>query len=51
MDLIWDPSNEQAPNPDTITDAMLCLQTGAVSERLYQQPTETDADTYSQPVD
>jgi hypothetical protein len=25
----WDLSHGQAPNPDTITDAMLCLQTGA----------------------
>ena len=25
----WDLSYGQAPNPDTITDAMLCLQTGA----------------------
>ena len=24
----WDPSHAQAPNPNTITDAMLCLQTG-----------------------
>jgi hypothetical protein len=24
----WDPSKGQAPNVDTITDAMLCLQTG-----------------------
>lgn len=42
--------------PNTITDAMLCLQTGAwhgwlSSEMLYQQLTETDADTYSQPMD
>jgi hypothetical protein len=22
----WDSSHEQAPNPDTITDAMMCLQ-------------------------
>jgi hypothetical protein len=25
----WDPSHAQTPNPDTITDAVLCLQTGA----------------------
>ena len=25
----WDPSHVWAPNPDTITDAMLCFQTGA----------------------
>jgi hypothetical protein len=24
----WDPSYGQTPNSDTITDAMLCLQTG-----------------------
>jgi hypothetical protein len=24
----WDPSHGFSPNPDTITDAMLCLQTG-----------------------
>jgi hypothetical protein len=43
------PSHVQAPNTDTITDAMLCLQTACLSsELLYQQLTETDADTYSQ---
>jgi hypothetical protein len=26
----WDPSQVQAPNPETITDAMLCWQTGAL---------------------
>ena len=25
----WDPSQEEAPRPDTTTDAMVCLQTGA----------------------
>lgn len=25
----WDPSHGQAPNPDTVTDARLCLQTEA----------------------
>jgi hypothetical protein len=24
-DPTWDPSHAQAPNPDTIADAMLCL--------------------------
>jgi hypothetical protein len=48
--LTWDPSHRQAPNPDTITDAMLCLQTGT-SEKIYQQLTETDTDTYSWPLD
>ena len=24
----WDPSQGEAPRPDTITDAMVCLQTG-----------------------
>jgi hypothetical protein len=26
---IWDPSQGEAPRPDTITDTMVCLQTGA----------------------
>jgi hypothetical protein len=40
-------------DPDIITDAMLCLQTGAqlIPERLYQQQTESDADTHSQALD
>jgi hypothetical protein len=25
----WDPSQAETPNSDTITDAMLCWQTGA----------------------
>ena len=49
----WDPSHEQELNHDTITDAMLCLQTGAwlSSERLYQQLTEIDADAPSQALE
>ena len=51
----WDPFHGQAPNPDTITDAMLCLHTGQLawlaSESLWQQMTETDADNYNQPLD
>jgi hypothetical protein len=27
--LTWDPSQREAPRPDTITDTMVCLQTGA----------------------
>jgi hypothetical protein len=25
----WDPSQGEAPRPDPVTDAMVCLQTGA----------------------
>jgi hypothetical protein len=25
----WDPAQREAPRADTITDAMVCLQTGA----------------------
>jgi hypothetical protein len=45
-----------APNTDTITHAMLCLQTWTYtawlsSERLYQQLIETNANTHSQALD
>ena len=38
-----------APRPDTITDSLVCLQTGdwlAVLWRSYQQLTQTGADTF-----
>jgi hypothetical protein len=42
-------------NPDTITDAMMCLTDRTLaclsSESPYQQLTETDAHTYTQPLD
>ena len=43
----WDPSHGWTPIPDTIIQAMMCLQTGAKlsSERPYQQLTESDTDT------
>jgi hypothetical protein len=28
-DSTWDLAQREAPRPDTITDAMVCLQTGA----------------------
>ena len=40
----WVPSYGRTSNPDTITDDMLRLA-WLSSERLYQQLTETDADT------
>jgi hypothetical protein len=51
----WDPFHAQSPNPrhccwwqDELADRSLaCLS----SERLYHHLTETNADTYSQPLD
>jgi hypothetical protein len=41
-------TTDKAPNSVTIFDAERRLQ-WLSSERLYQKPKETDADTYSQP--
>jgi hypothetical protein len=49
--LNWDPSHEKTPNAKSIADVNMCLQAWLSSERLYQQLTETDTDTYSQPLD
>ena len=53
----WDPSQGEAPRPETITDAMMYLQIGAshgypprVQESQNKQLTETEADTYTQPM-
>jgi len=50
-----DPFHGRAPRLDTFTDAMMCLPMGAsngetIPERPYQQLTETDVDTYTQPL-
>jgi hypothetical protein len=45
----WGSISRVGTKPDSITEAMLCLQTGAwhdCPERLYKQVTETDTDTY-----
>jgi hypothetical protein len=44
----WDPSQGEGPRPDGITDAIVCLQTGAwlSSERPNIQQTETQADIF-----
>jgi hypothetical protein len=34
----WDPSHGRAPRPDTITDAMMCLQMGAWHVHLLRVP-------------
>ena len=47
----WDPSQGEISRRDTITDAMVCLQTGALawrsSKRLNKKFTEIYADTYT----
>ena len=51
----WDPSQGEASRSDTITDAMVCLQTGAYHGFPQKLPNkqlpETDANTCSQPMD
>ena len=44
----WDPSHVQTPNPDTIADAKMCLQTG-VWHGCHL--TKTDTDTPNQALD
>jgi hypothetical protein len=46
----WDPAQGEAPRPDTITDVRVCLQTWWPSERPNKHLTETDTDTYTQPL-
>ena len=44
----WDPSHGQAPNPDTVTDAIVLADRSLAwlsPERLHRQLTEADADT------
>ena len=50
----WNISQGEALRPDTITDVMVCLQIGALawlSERPNKLLTETEANTYTQPMD
>ena len=52
----WDSSQGLGPRPDTITDAMVCLQTWRTlawlfSEKPNKQLTGTDIDTYTQQMD
>jgi hypothetical protein len=44
----WDPSQGEAPRPDTVTDAMLGLQTGAWQGCPLRGPTRqlTETDAY-----
>ena len=49
------PAQEEAPKPDTMTDAMVCLQIVAYHDCPLKGPTsswiEPDADTYTQSMD
>jgi hypothetical protein len=48
----WDSSQGEAPRPDIISDAMVCLSLGWLPyERPNKQLKESDADTYTQPMD
>jgi hypothetical protein len=37
----WDPAQGEAPRPDTITDAMVCLQTRAYHDCSPKAPTNS----------
>jgi hypothetical protein len=37
----WGPAQGEAPKPDTITDAMVCLQTGAQHDCTLRGPTSS----------
>jgi hypothetical protein len=39
--LTWDPSQGEASRPDTITDSMVCLQTGAYHGCPLRGPTSS----------
>jgi hypothetical protein len=39
------------PSPDTVTDAMMYLKTWLPSKSPNKQLTETETDTYTQPID
>ena len=51
----FDPSHVQTPVSDTISDTLLCLQTGAQHNcplrGSIQQLTEIEADTHTQTLD
>lgn len=49
-DLTCDPFHEEALHLNTIADAMLCFSDRRMAW-LYQNLTETDADSYTQPFD
>ena len=42
MGNVWDPAQRETPKPDTITDAMVCLQTGAYHDCPQKGPQKTE---------
>ena len=46
----WAPSHGRTPRPDTITDAMMCLQTGAWHDCSLRDHTRADRDRSRHPT-